>query len=251
MAAAASGQGPRRTGWRGRGRGGRKFDRNRGRRLRRRVHGLVRSHAPEGHRPDPAPHPGAGLRHLSAGDRLEEALEERHPLAESGDLLALGVEVLAEVLALGAEIRPQTPERGSDRGQDGARCADDSPGSGVHARRVPCRRPTTVSCCEDGTSSCGKPTCGTRAAPAPIELLDIDRSGIFTFPDVTENRLAFVQGRASVTASDVWSVQVTGYYRDLDRSTLNGDEAEFDLCDDDLLPPGAAMNHVVLGRRRR
>ena len=35
----------------------------------------------------------------------------------------------------------------------------------------------------------------TGNAPAPIELLDIDRSGIFTFPDVTENRLAFVQGR--------------------------------------------------------
>ena len=87
----------------------------------------------------------------------------------------------------------------------------------------------------------------TGNAPAPIELLDVDRSGIFTFPDVTENRLAFVQGRASVTASDVWSVQVTGYYRDLDRATLNGDEAEFDLCDDDLLPPGAPMNTLCAG----
>ena len=84
-------------------------------------------------------------------------------------------------------------------------------------------------------------------APAPIELLDVDRSGVFTFPDTTENRLAFVQGRASVAASDVWSVQVTGYYRDLDRSTLNGDEAEFDLCDDDLLPPGAPMNALCAG----
>ena len=84
-------------------------------------------------------------------------------------------------------------------------------------------------------------------APAPIELLDVDRSGVFTFPDTTENRLAFVQGRASVAATDVWSLQVTGYYRDLDRATLNGDEAEFDLCDDDLLPPGAPMNTLCAG----
>ena len=87
----------------------------------------------------------------------------------------------------------------------------------------------------------------TGNAAAPIELLDVNRSGVFTFPDVTENRLAFVQGRASVTASDVWSLQVTGYYRDLDRATLNGDEAEFDLCDDDLLPPGAPMNTLCAG----
>ncbi|MCY4074676.1 MAG: TonB-dependent receptor [Acidobacteria bacterium] len=87
----------------------------------------------------------------------------------------------------------------------------------------------------------------TGNAAAPIELLDVDRSGIFTFPDVTENRLAFVQGRASIAATDVWSVQVTGYYRDLDRATLNGDEAEFDLCDDDLLPPGAPMNTLCAG----
>ena len=84
-------------------------------------------------------------------------------------------------------------------------------------------------------------------APAPIELLDVDRSGVFTFPDTTENRLAFVQGRTSVAASDVWFVQVTGYYRDLDRATLNGDEADFDLCDDDLLPPGAPMNTLCAG----
>ena len=42
-------------------------------------------------------------------------------------------------------------------------------------------------------------------------------------------------------------MQVTGYSRDLDRSTLNGDEAEFDLCDDDLLQPGAPMNTLCAG----
>ncbi len=77
---------------------------------------------------------------------------------------------------------------------------------------------------------------------APIELLAVDRTAVFTFPDITENELGFVQGRFNLAASDTWSVQVTGYYRDLDRRTLNGDEAEFVLCDDDALPSGAPAN---------
>ena len=87
----------------------------------------------------------------------------------------------------------------------------------------------------------------TGNAPAPIELLEVDRSAVFTFPDQTENRLGFVQGRASVAASDVWSVQITGYYRDLDRRTLNGDEAEFGACDDDALPAGAPEETLCFG----
>ena len=87
----------------------------------------------------------------------------------------------------------------------------------------------------------------TGNAAAPVELLDVDRSAVFTFPDQTENRLGFVQGRASVSASDVWSVQVTGYYRDLDRRTLNGDEAEFGVCEDDALPAGAPEQTLCFG----
>ena len=87
----------------------------------------------------------------------------------------------------------------------------------------------------------------TGNAPAPVELLDVDRSAVFTFPDETHNRLGFVQGRANAAASDVWSVQVTGYYRDLDRRTLNGDEAEFGICDDDALPAGAPEQTLCFG----
>ena len=84
-------------------------------------------------------------------------------------------------------------------------------------------------------------------APAPVELLDADRSAVFTYPDITENRLGFVQGRFDVTVSPTWSVQVTGYYRDLNRDTLNGDEAEFDVCDDDFLPLGAPAGTLCFG----
>ena len=83
--------------------------------------------------------------------------------------------------------------------------------------------------------------------PAPVELLAADRTAVFTFPDTTENRLAFVQGRFDLAATENWSVQVTGYVRDLDRQTLNGDEAELAVCDDDSLPPGAPVNTLCLG----
>ena len=84
-------------------------------------------------------------------------------------------------------------------------------------------------------------------APAPVELLDVDRGAVFTYPDITDNRLGFVQGRFDIVVSPTWSVQVTGYYRDLDRKTLNGDEAEFEPCDDDFLPPGAPPGTLCFG----
>jgi outer membrane receptor for Fe3+-dicitrate len=83
--------------------------------------------------------------------------------------------------------------------------------------------------------------------PAPIELLDRDRAAVFTFPDTTENRLAFGQGRVNILLSQAWSFQANGFYRDLDRQTLNGDEAEFSVCDDDALPLGAPTNTLCVG----
>ena len=83
--------------------------------------------------------------------------------------------------------------------------------------------------------------------PAPVELLAADRSAVFTFPDITDNRLVLTQGRINLIASRTWSLQATGYYRDLDRQTLNGDEAEFSLCDDDVLPPGAPGTTLCAG----
>ena len=83
--------------------------------------------------------------------------------------------------------------------------------------------------------------------PAPVELLAADRSAVFTFPDTTENRLAFWQGRVNILLSQGWSLQANGFYRDLDRQTLNGDEADFSVCDDDVLPRGAPTNTLCAG----
>lgn len=83
--------------------------------------------------------------------------------------------------------------------------------------------------------------------PAPVELLAVDRSAVFTFPDITENQLAFVQGRFNMVATPMWSIQLTGYYRDRNRQTLNGDEAEFSACGAESLPD-KAPKHTLCHR---
>ena len=82
---------------------------------------------------------------------------------------------------------------------------------------------------------------------APVELLAFDRSAVFTFPDITNNRLGFVQGRYNLVANSMWSIQASAYARKLDRQTLNGDEAEFGVCDDDALPAGAPADTLCHG----
>ena len=77
---------------------------------------------------------------------------------------------------------------------------------------------------------------------APVEWLNVDRSVVYTFPDSTENQLAFMQGRLSVAASPTWSLDATGYYREVERHTLNADEFELDVCAGALLPTGVPKN---------
>lgn len=84
-------------------------------------------------------------------------------------------------------------------------------------------------------------------APAPIELLAVDRSAVFTYPDTTNNQLAFGQARLQATVSSTWTVQLTGYYRDLDSRTLNGDEAAFAQCSIDSIPLSAPQNTLCFG----
>ena len=83
--------------------------------------------------------------------------------------------------------------------------------------------------------------------PAPIELLDADRSAVFTFPDTTENQLKFWQTRFNFVVSPTLIIQANGYYRDLDRRTLNGDEAEFVPCQINDRPQGAPADTLCRG----
>lgn len=68
--------------------------------------------------------------------------------------------------------------------------------------------------------------------PAPIQLLAEDREAIFTRPDQTENDLVALNLRGSrfIGASVVLDGNV--YYRRTDRSTLNGDDSDFEECEE-------------------
>ena len=69
--------------------------------------------------------------------------------------------------------------------------------------------------------------------PAPVELLEIDRSAIFTRPDRTENALVL----ASLSGTWRWTENVSldgvAYFRRSDIQTLNGDDSDFEACETD------------------
>lgn len=67
---------------------------------------------------------------------------------------------------------------------------------------------------------------------APIELLALDRSAIFTRPDITENELALFNIVAEHAVSDRFSITGNVYARDSDISTYNGDDSDFEACEE-------------------
>ena len=79
----------------------------------------------------------------------------------------------------------------------------------------------------------------TGNGPAPADLLAVRRQAVFTFPDVTDSRLLAGTLRASFDPAPAVTVSGGGYVRYLRRSTRNGDQAEFEPCDDFVgLVPG-------------
>jgi iron complex outermembrane recepter protein len=66
--------------------------------------------------------------------------------------------------------------------------------------------------------------------PAPAELLAVDRSAVFTFPDITENNLAQVELEGSRNLSDTWRIGGNVFYRSLDTDTFNGDGTNLEEC---------------------
>jgi iron complex outermembrane recepter protein len=67
---------------------------------------------------------------------------------------------------------------------------------------------------------------------APEDLLEIDREAIFTRPDRTRNELAMLNLRASQQISSTVLLSGNIYVRDSDVSTLNGDDSDFEECED-------------------
>jgi iron complex outermembrane recepter protein len=68
---------------------------------------------------------------------------------------------------------------------------------------------------------------------APIELLDEDRSAIFTYPDETKTNATLLTLRARHNRSASMSVDGMFFYRRASIDTFNGDDSDYDECEDE------------------
>ena len=68
---------------------------------------------------------------------------------------------------------------------------------------------------------------------APVELLAVSRSAVFTYPDETRNKYLRLATTGSYEVSDKISLQATAYYSNLAQRTRNGDAADVETCDSD------------------
>jgi len=65
---------------------------------------------------------------------------------------------------------------------------------------------------------------------APVELLDADRSAVFTHPDITDNALILASVGARHALAEGTVLEARGYFRRNDIDTLNADTADFEPC---------------------
>ncbi len=71
--------------------------------------------------------------------------------------------------------------------------------------------------------------------PIPVELEAIDRSAIFTSPDITENDMYLLNLEGTHWLNDDTQLASNIFYRSNDTSSFNGDGTEFEQCDDGFL----------------
>lgn len=92
---------------------------------------------------------------------------------------------------------------------------------------------------EVGLSLTGAKSKLTGNGSSPADLLAQRREAVFTYPDITDSKLFAAALRGSTDISDSLLLQGGGYYRHLKRTTANGDQAEFEECEDFVgLVPG-------------
>lgn len=70
----------------------------------------------------------------------------------------------------------------------------------------------------------------TGNGPAPVELVEVARSHVFTYPDQTGNRLFMPAVTASYQVTDSVSLQANAYVRHYERNTVNGDTVDAEGC---------------------
>lgn len=66
----------------------------------------------------------------------------------------------------------------------------------------------------------------------PIQLLETRRNAVFTHPDMTENNMLLANLRSSHALSDNVMLASTVYYRRNNIETFNGDDTDFEPCED-------------------
>ena len=64
----------------------------------------------------------------------------------------------------------------------------------------------------------------------PVGLLDIDRSAVFTAPDITANDMSMLSFEGSHQLANGLRLSGTGYWRENNTRSFNGDASEFELC---------------------
>jgi iron complex outermembrane receptor protein len=73
---------------------------------------------------------------------------------------------------------------------------------------------------------------------SPVELLRVDRSQVFTHPDLTENKATQLNLQGTFEVSPAVRLSGNIYYRDIDTDSFNGDGTIFEECefgDDEFL----------------
>jgi iron complex outermembrane recepter protein len=68
---------------------------------------------------------------------------------------------------------------------------------------------------------------------APIQLLDEDRSAIFTYPDQTGTKMALLTLSGRHQASAAVALEGVFFYRRATIDTFNGDDSDYDECEDE------------------
>ena len=72
----------------------------------------------------------------------------------------------------------------------------------------------------------------------PEDLLAVRRESVFTWPDITENRLTMPTVRGLFEIGDGTTLSALAYFRNLDRDTVNGDEFDAMVDDDGFVVVG-------------
>src|SRR6185437_6726333 len=66
--------------------------------------------------------------------------------------------------------------------------------------------------------------------PTPVELAARNSAAVYTWPQITQNRVASLAGNAKTDLADHWQLEAGAYLRDLRQRHTDGNNADFGSC---------------------